>query len=98
VEPTLDAAVVFYGAGPRESEIEHIRCPVLGIYGEDDEYITKDVPRIQAAMARYSKPFDVEVFNRTGHAFARQGSSGYKEEAATRAWQRTDAFLAKALG
>jgi len=98
VEPTLDAAVVFYGAGPREVEIERIRCPVLGIYGEDDEHVTKDVPRIQAAMARFNKPFEVEIFNRTGHAFARPGSAGYKEEAAKRAWSRTDAFLAKALG
>jgi len=98
VEPTLDAAVVFYGAGPREAEIERIKCPVLGIYGEDDEHVTKDVPRIQAAMARFNKPFEVEIFNRTGHAFARTGSSGFKEEAAKRAWARTDAFLAKAIG
>ncbi len=97
VEPALSAAVVFYGAGPREQEIERINCPVLGIYGEDDEYITKDVPRVAAAMARFGKTFEYEVYNRTGHAFARPGSKGYREERASEAWARTDAFLAKAL-
>lgn len=98
VEPALNAAVVFYGAGPRELEIEKIACPVLGIYGEDDEYITKDVPRVAKAMRKFGKTFEHEIFNRTGHAFARPGSKEYKPEAASKAWERADAFLARALG
>ena len=97
VEPTLEAAVVFYGAGPREDEVERITCPVLGLYGEDDEFITKDVPRVAAAMKRFGKAFEVEVYNRTGHAFAREGSKGYREDRAKQAWERTDAFLARTL-
>lgn len=97
VEPTLDAAVVFYGAGPRELEIEHITCPVLGLYGEDDEYITKDVPRVAAAMLRFGKVFEHEIYNRTGHAFARVGHPGYNEERAKAAWARTDEFLGRHL-
>jgi carboxymethylenebutenolidase len=97
-DPTLNAAVVFYGAGPREDEIDRIHCPVLGIYGEDDEYITKDVPRVDAAMKRSGKTFEYEVYNRTGHAFAREGSKNYKEDRAKLAFERTDAFLARALG
>lgn len=96
-EPTLDAAVVFYGAGPREAEVERIRCPVLGLYGEDDEYITKDVPRVASAMARFGKTFEVETYNRTGHAFARPGHDGYKEQSASAAWARADAFLDRHL-
>jgi carboxymethylenebutenolidase len=98
VDPSLNAAVVFYGAGPREEEVERITCPVLGIYGEDDEYITKDVPRVAAAMARFGKTFEHEVYNRTGHAFARAGSKGYREDRAAEAWKRTEGFLATALG
>lgn len=97
VEPALDAAVVFYGAGPRELEIEHIRCPVLGLYGEDDEHITKDVPRVAAAMKRFGKVFEHEVYNRTGHAFARAGHPGYNDARATAAWARTDEFLGRHL-
>lgn len=98
VEPTLNACVVFYGAGPREDEVERIGCPVLGIYGEDDEYITKDVPRVAAAMERFGKTFEREVYNRTGHAFARPGSKSYREDRAKEAWARTDAFLDRTLG
>jgi carboxymethylenebutenolidase len=97
VEPSLGAAVVFYGAGPREEEIERITCPVLGLYGEDDEYISKDVPRVAAAMARFGKRFEYEIYNRTGHAFARTGSKAYREDRATEAWKRTDDFLKRAL-
>lgn len=97
VEPRLGAAVVFYGAGPREAEIERIQCPVLGLYGEDDEFITKDVPRVEAAMKRFGKTFEREIYNRTGHAFARPSSKGYREDRAAEAWKRTDEFLARSL-
>lgn len=97
-EPALSAAVVFYGAGPREAEAERAACPVLGLYGEDDEYITKDVPRVAAAMKRFGKSFEFEIYNRTGHAFARPGSKGYREDRAKEAFARTDAFLARHLG
>jgi carboxymethylenebutenolidase len=97
VEPSLGAAVVFYGAGPREDEVARISCPVLGLYGEDDEHITKDVPRVEAAMARFGKTFEREVYNRTGHAFARQGSKGYRAERADQAFARTQEFLRRCL-
>jgi carboxymethylenebutenolidase len=70
---------------------------VLGLYGEDDEFITKDVPRVAAAMERFGKSFEYEVYNRTGHAFAREGSKGYREDRAAEAWARTDAFLGRFL-
>jgi carboxymethylenebutenolidase len=98
VDRSLNAAVVFYGAGPREEEVERIGCPVLGLYGEDDEMITKDVPRVAAAMERFGKSFEHEIYNRTGHAFARPGSKGYREDRATDAWARTDDFLRRFLG
>jgi carboxymethylenebutenolidase len=97
-EPSLGAAVVFYGGAPREEDMANIACPVLGLYGEDDEHITKDVPRAQAAMRRLGKPFETEVYNRTGHAFARPGSAHYREDRAKEAFARADAFLGKHLG
>jgi carboxymethylenebutenolidase len=96
-EPSLNAAVVYYGAGPREEDIARIACPVLGLYGEDDEHITKDVPRVEAAMRRFGKPFEREVYNRTGHAFARPGSKGYREDRAEAAFARTVEFLRRSL-
>jgi carboxymethylenebutenolidase len=96
-DPALSAAVVFYGIGPREEAIERIGCPVLGLYGSLDENVTKDVPRAARMMERHGKVFEHEVFDRTGHAFARPGSKGYHEGNAARAWERTDAFLARHL-
>lgn len=97
-EPWLGAAVVFYGSAPREDELERVACPVLGLYGEDDEHITKDVPRAQRAMGRFGKSFEVVVYNRTGEAFARPGSANYREDRAGDAFARAGAFLAKNLG
>lgn len=97
-EPALGGAVVFYGGAPREQDILKIGCPVLGLYGEDDEHVTKDVPRAQAAMRRFGKVFEAQVYNRTGHAFARPGSAHYREERARDAFARAEAFLGRHLG
>ncbi len=94
-EPGLAGAVVFYGLGPREEEIERTACPVMGVYGALDEYITKDVPRVDRAMARHGKTYEPHIFDRTGHAFARPGSKAYHEANAAKAWELADAFLSK---
>jgi carboxymethylenebutenolidase len=96
-EGALGAAVVFYGAGPREAGIERIACPVMGVYGALDEYVTKDVPRVERAMSRHGKTFEPHTFDRTGHAFARPGSKAYHEANAAAAWSLADAFLDKHL-
>jgi carboxymethylenebutenolidase len=96
-EPSLAAAAVFYGVGPREEGIERITCPVLGIYGSLDEYVTKDVPRVERAMARYGKSFEPHTFDRTGHAFARPGAKAYHEANAALAWKLADDFLGRHL-
>lgn len=97
-EPSLGAAVVFYGSAPREADLAAVACPVLGLYAEDDEHTTKDVPRAQAAMGRFGKSFEAVVYNRTGEAFARPGSANYREDRTRDAFARASAFLGKALG
>ena len=42
-QPTLKAAVVFYGTPPAKTAMEKIACPVLGLYGGDDARITATV-------------------------------------------------------
>jgi len=49
-EPELAAAVVYYGSSPPAERVEAIRCPVLGLYGEQDERITSGVPAFAEAM------------------------------------------------
>ncbi len=96
-EPDLGAAVVFYGTGPLEEDLERTACPVLGVYGALDEYVTKDVPRVARAMERHRKPFEHHIFDRTGHAFARPGAEAFHEANAGAAWKLADEFLAQHL-
>ena len=100
-EPTLAAAVVYYGAPPTEAEdIAKIKAPVLGNYGADDQGPAPDqVKAFEAAMKKAGKSVDVKIYEGAGHAFANVNNpwGGYREEAAKDAWARTTAFLAKYL-
>lgn len=96
-EPSLAAAVVFGGVGPREADIERIACPVLGLYGSLDEYVTKDVPRVARAMARHRKSFEQKTFDRTDHDFVRPGAPTFHGANAQAAWALVEAFFAKHL-
>ncbi len=59
--PRLRAAVVFYGSAPPVEQLDNVKCPVLGIYGETDERITSRVPEVASAMKAAGKPFDFHI-------------------------------------
>ncbi len=94
----LDAAVVYYGTAP-DAGLEKIECPVLGLYGGDDNRVTSTVEGTEAAMREHEKPYTARVFDGAGHGFLRQqsGRDGANMKAATGAWEETIGFLRKAL-
>ena len=100
-EPTLAAAVVYYGALPTEpASIAKIKAPMLGNFGGDDKGpAPEDVASFEAAMRKAGNPVDFKTYPGAGHAFANVNNpwGGYREAAATDAWSRTLAFLAKHL-
>jgi carboxymethylenebutenolidase len=100
-EPKLAAAVVYYGAPPTKvSDIAAIQAPVLGNFGGDDEGPHPDqVKAFEAALKQAGKSADIKIYPGAGHAFANVNNpwGGYREAAATDAWARTTAFLAKHL-
>jgi carboxymethylenebutenolidase len=100
-EPTLAAAVAYYGAPPTdEAAIASIKAPVLGNYGAEDQGPSPDqVKAFEAAMKKAGKPVDIKIYEGAGHAFANVNNpwGGYREAAAKDAWARTTAFLAKNL-
>jgi carboxymethylenebutenolidase len=100
-EPTLAAAVVYYGAMPTKAEdIASIKAPVLGNFGGDDQGPAPDqVKAFEAAMKAAGKTIDVKIYDGAGHAFANVNNpwGGYREAAAKDASARTSAFLAKHL-
>lgn len=95
----LKAAVVYYGTGPDATELNRINCPVLGLYGGDDNRVTSTVDPTAKAMTQAEKAFAHHVYEGAGHGFLRQqsGRDGANERAAKAAWRETIAFLQEHL-
>src|SRR5205085_3370389 len=99
-EPRLAAAVVNYGALTTDpAQLAKIHAPILGDFGALDRGITPaDVTAFGQAMATAGKSTDLKVYEGAGHGFMNPNNkAGYVSEAATDAWKRIDAFLAKQL-
>jgi carboxymethylenebutenolidase len=100
-EPTLAAAVAYYGAPPTEpAAIAAIKAPVLGNYGGDDKGPSPDQVRaFEEAMKKAGKRIDVKIYDGAPHAFANPNNpwGGYREAAAKDAWDRSTKFLAAEL-
>jgi carboxymethylenebutenolidase len=101
VEPTLAAAVAYYGAPPTDAvAIAAIRAPVLGNFGAEDKGPTPEQARaFEAAMRTAGKTIDIKIYDGAGHAFANVNNpwGGYRADAAKDAWARSLAFLVQHL-
>jgi len=70
----LEASFVFYGGAPTDTtSFEGVSAPVFGFYAQNDQRINAALPAVQSAMASYGKPFDIEIYPDSGHAFMRSG-------------------------
>jgi carboxymethylenebutenolidase len=106
-DEALRAAVVFYGGnimvpwgdGPAPFErTERIACPVLGLFGNEDQNPSPDdVAKIDAEMTRLGRAHEFHGYDGAGHAFLNQKRPSYREEAATDAWGRCVAWLHRHL-
>jgi carboxymethylenebutenolidase len=94
-QPTLKAAVVFYGVPPSKDAMQKIACPVLGNYGGDDSRITSTVDSTTKTMADLNKVYLPHIYDGAGHGFLRQqsGRNGANLKAAQQGWAQTIAFL-----
>jgi carboxymethylenebutenolidase len=94
-QPTLKAAVVFYGTPPSKDAMQNINCPVLGNYGGDDARVTSTVKPTTQTMADLKKPYFPHIYDGAGHGFLRQQSArnGANLKAAQQGWTETIAFL-----
>ncbi len=90
----LSAAVCFYGSPPAREQAELISCPLLGIYGSEDERITSQVPAFADTMRELGKPFESRIYPGAPHAFFNDTRPSYRVGASRDAWARTLAFLA----
>jgi carboxymethylenebutenolidase len=94
-QPTLKAAIVFYGTPPAKDAIAKIGCPVLGLYGGDDGRITLTVDATSKSMAELNKVYQPHVYAGAGHGFMRQQTArnGANLKAAQQGWSEAIAFL-----
>ncbi|HLY37433.1 MAG TPA: dienelactone hydrolase family protein [Candidatus Binatia bacterium] len=99
--------MVRYGSGldparkPRSplDAIADLRCPLLGLYGEEDAFIpVADVEELRRRLAAAGKDFDLRLYPGAGHAFMNDTRpAAYRPEAAADAWRRMLAFFRERL-
>jgi carboxymethylenebutenolidase len=104
-QPSLNAAVVFYGDAPGtadgtvETALANVKAPVLGLYAGNDARINETIPATEAAMKKLGKSYAVHTFEGAGHGFMgnQAGAGGANLKASVAAWPLTLEFFRKHL-
>ncbi len=93
-DPSLDAAVVFYGQAPAIDAVANIKAPLLLNYAGLDDRINASVPAFEEALKKGGKTYTLYRYEGVNHAFNNDTSEArYNEAAAKLAWQRTVDFF-----
>ena len=75
-----------------------INCPILGIFGNDDQNPDKaQVNKIEEVLKSLGKTYDFHRYDGAGHAFLASERPNYRPEQAVHAWQKIYAFFHKSL-
>ena len=108
----LDAAVDCYGAfivgtppegmplkvGPIVNLAPNLSCPLLGLFGDDDQYPSPDqVAELAKALDAAGKTYEFHSYPGAGHAFFAVNRPAYRPEAATDGWQKIWDFYGRYL-
>jgi carboxymethylenebutenolidase len=97
-EPTLDAAVVYYGQQPPTEEVAKIEAPLLLNYAGMDERINAGIPAFEEALKSNNKEYTLYIYEGAQHAFLNDTNEArYNKEAADLAWSRTLEFFKQHL-
>ncbi len=102
--PTLKAAVAWYG--PLDGKptpiqpktvldlVDELKCPVLGLYGAQDQGIPQaQVQRLEAQAKQDRKTVEIVVYPDAGHGFHADYRPSYREADAKDGWQRMLAWF-----
>jgi carboxymethylenebutenolidase len=83
---------------PVAERLGDLRCPVLGLFGEEDKNPTPaEVDALRAALDAAGKPYEFHTFPEAGHAFFAVDRPAYRPAAATEGWRLIADFLARHL-
>ena len=95
----VDAAVDCYGGRADIGLAPGLRCPLLGLFGAEDQSPSPDdVAAMAAALETEGKTFDFHSYDGAGHAFFSVDRPSYRVEAAKDGWKRIWAFFGQHLG
>jgi carboxymethylenebutenolidase len=107
--PQFKAAVILYGgrikSGMGPSSVppiglaDRIRCPVMGLFGNEDENPSPaDVDDLDAALTAAGVPHEFHRYDGAGHGFQDYTNPNrYRREASDDAWKKLLGFLGKHL-
>lgn len=109
----LDAVVDCYGAfvtgvvpegftvkvTPLNERVAGLRCPVLGLFGKDDQYPSQEqVAEFEKLLQDAGREYEFHSYEGAGHAFFAVDRPSYRPESAKDGWARIAAFYGKQLG
>ena len=108
----LDAAVDCYGAfvlgappdefplrvQPLGDRIGDLSCPLLGLFGADDQYPgPEEVVEFERVLRAAGKDIEFHSYEGAGHAFFNASRPSFRPEAANDGWERIWAFFGRHL-
>ena len=95
----VDAAVDCYGGRADVGLAPGLRCPLLGLFGKDDQSPSPDdVAAMADALKANGKTFDFHSYDDAGHAFFSVDRPSYRVEAAKDGWKQIWNFFGTHLG
>ena len=104
---TFKASVILYGGGilvargdgpPPFDFGKNIKCPVLGLFGKDDQNPKpEDVAKVSAELKKHDIRHDFHIYDGAGHAFQNPDGERYRPQQSEDAWKRLLAFLKSEL-
>ena len=76
-----------------------LRCPLLAIFGESDEFIPlEDVKQLEARLAQGAPHSEVQVYPGCGHAFLNETrAQAFRPDSAADAWRRMLDWFGRSL-
>jgi carboxymethylenebutenolidase len=96
----VGAVVDFYGIHPNvQPDFSKLSAPVLGIFGENDGFVTPEAVRsLEAAIQQAGGSIETHTYAGADHAFFNDTRPEvYQPEAAADAWHKTLSFLLREL-
>lgn len=94
------ACVVFYGGHPNVTpDLKGLRAPVLGLYAENDAFVTPaSVRQLERQLKELGKRAELHIYPGVNHAFFNdERPDVYDQKAAADAWKRTLQFFRREL-